>query len=281
MSDISPSAIQTDAEFERLVSEAASSEEIKKLMLDRALAQNLVRRDEFNPSVILPVEKPATAARVAHRVTINGESHIFEGKDEAEANAAELAYLRSLTPPTAAQHRDDAVRFTADQGKCDEAAAQLSETEAAELIRRTQLETDFKAGRVSTEQFLLESGALQRAIDARAEQIRAEEKNSTQFKQSWADATEEFKRAHPEWDQWATEENKMKMAETLLAMGATDVASVENMNRAYHWLKENNKLVESPDYAVQKKISSANSVEEIRNALNSPGARSSGYFGGR
>jgi hypothetical protein len=202
VSEISPSSIgENDAEFARRISECLNVEQMKTVRDEFLLKKNLARPDEFNADVLIPIEQPATTGRVAHRITIDGESHIFEGANEAEASAAELAFLRTL-PTTAAQPRDDAGRFfrTA-QGAADEAAAAKEEAEAIRISNAAELELRFKRSEVSAAEYLEQSGAIEKHLEKQGISVDALKAQSAQMAAStayvatWKEATSAFLRS--------------------------------------------------------------------------------------
>jgi hypothetical protein len=266
-----------DKAFEDKIRKATSAEEIKVLMSERAITLGIIQQNEFGELIPVSAEQqPPT--RFTKNITVNGVSKTVEGNSPEELQAAELEYMRSIFPTNdaaranreaAAQSRDDAGRFTEDPGALDEA-------EAARIVNLADLELKFKRGELNTADYLEQSGALEQALQKRESGFR--------YQQSWADATTEFLQAYPEWKvQWGTDANMQQMAKVLLKMGAAGDGvepSAENMKSAYEWLKQNDKLVLSPDGETHRTIGEANSVEEIRNALGiNERARNAMLFG--
>ena len=105
------------------------------------------------------------------------------------------------------------------------------------------------------------------------------EKQAERVTSSWKSATDEFLAGSGNW--WPDGEiNMKKMGKVLIEMGAEDSPSTENLRRAAEYLRDSNQLVESPEVAAQQRIGSAQSVEEIREALGrSKDGRSSSVFG--
>jgi hypothetical protein len=276
VSNISKSPLESDQEFEKAVAAATSAEEIKQILRDRALATSLVTPDPFDDKILHVVEQPAST-KIVRSISVDGQTFHLEGNSEAEITAKELEVLRGLkTQSSLTFHRDadrdERGRFTADQGKADEA-------EALRISNAAELELKFKRGDISTADYLEQSGALATALDKHLERVTAQKAENETVQQSWAAATTEFRRTHPEWDQWATEENKMAMAQTLEAMGAADEPSAENMSRAYAWLLENKKLVESPTFTVERQISEARTPQELDEILGKNERARNSMFG--
>jgi hypothetical protein len=280
MSKLNENPMENDAELTRRISECNSGPEIQKVLAeyynDQLVATGRVKRDDLNKDVLH--EQPATAPRVAKTITVGGVTKVIEGANAEEVAAAELAYLRSIQPNTA-QPRDEATgRFTAaEQGKIDE-AAQL------EIVRKSEVELKFKRGELSTKDYLLESGALQEALDAHAEKVQAEERGDKQLHAEWESASAEFLRSTPEWPGGI--ENLKLISSVLDEMGAGEYPDVENLRRAYRHLKDNNLLVENAEVTLQTKLANASTQQEIRDLLQmderARSAQSSGgFFGGR
>jgi hypothetical protein len=268
MSDISPSKITTDAEFERTIANA-SFEEIKSLMAARAIQQGLVKRDQYDPNVLIPTEPGTAPQKFARAVTINGMKHIIESDSElglekavGDLFRAELQPAASATQQTEVA-RDDRVRFTSEQGRLDE----------AELVRQSDLELRWKRGEISSDVYLTESGALDRALQAQGIDPNAlREVSGKKFEQSWADATELFKARHPDWI--GGNENRDLIGQILVDNRLVDsedkLAALES---AYNHARDNN-LLETE--TLETRIAGAGSVEQIREVL---GRGSSSLFG--
>jgi hypothetical protein len=99
MSDISKSALgeKFDAEFEAQVAACKTSEEIKALMQERAVAMGHVVRDKYDPSVLL-VNPDAVAQpqKFAKSITVDGQKRIFEANSELELEKSIGDYFRAL-----------------------------------------------------------------------------------------------------------------------------------------------------------------------------------------
>jgi hypothetical protein len=288
VSDLSPSSIKTDAEFNKLIEEAPSAEIIKKLMMDRALAQGIVVPDPMNPNVLLPVESPAAptphvSGKHATTITVNGKLHVFEGATKQEADAKQLEFFRSLNPTTPAEPaRDEAGRFTAaDQGKRDEA-------EAAEIARKANLELAFKRGDIPVAEYIAQSGAIESYLENQGvsvemlKQQSAERTAAKQYEQSWAEASTAFRNSPAGADWPGGQDNLARIGSIIEQLGDAnpDIEredKVQVLTHAWNIMKRND--------AQTKALEEAKTPEDIRTALgmNSRDIRggSSSLFGTR
>jgi hypothetical protein len=267
MSDLSPSDIKTDAEWEKLIAEAPTAEMIKKLCYDRAVEQGLVGFDAVGAMV--PLDKPAATETVTATININGVEKKFTGKDSADLDRQQIEYFRSLENAQAAP-RDEKGRFTADQGKADEAAAAAEEARQNELVRRSRLEIEFRSGRLSSADYLAQTGAIEEHLAAQGIDLEslkeqaAEKAASKAYEQTWAEATTKFLKS-PEGADWpGGEENLARMADIIKRIGEVN-PDIEKEDKtavlAHCWgiMKRNDKQI--------KDIESATSVEDIRAAI--------------
>jgi hypothetical protein len=282
--------LRMDAAFEEQIKNA-SFEEIKEMMIQRAVDLGIFKR-ENDPSILTPVEQPATAPRKAKSITVNSVTKVIEGADDAEVTALELEYLRSLaTTSSNEKPRSPDGRFTAEHGRSDENAARAEEADAAaEIIRKSNLELAFKRGEISASDYIDQSGAVASYLEKQGVPIdelkaQVEEKSNKKYEAGWEAATKEFLATTPGWP--GGDENRDLVGALLIEMHAEHHPSVENMRIAYEHLRKNGLLVENPETTaiIQQKMGLANSVEEIRalrggDARTNEAVRSSGYFGG-
>jgi hypothetical protein len=142
MSDISPSSITTDAEFEKQIA-GADFETIKTLMAERAVQQGLVQRDAYDPSVLIPVESGTAPQKFFRAVTIKGQTQIVEAESEiALEKAVGNLYRADLQPAAGRPVRNSATDLVVEQGKHDEDTAANPEQRAA-------LDLQFQLGQIS------------------------------------------------------------------------------------------------------------------------------------
>jgi hypothetical protein len=257
------SRITTDAEFERAVAAASSAEEIKTLMHDRAVQLGIVVPDLYSPDVLLPVDQP-TPKRFGKSVTVDGQKRFFEADSELELEREIGNYFRETlaaqeTNPARQQQqqsRDESTgRFVpADQGHAEEDA-----------FVRADLELRFKRGEISTDEYLAQSGAIERHLAAQGVDMEAlREVGAKKFEQSWEQATQEFLQS-PLGRTWVGgEENKNILGQLIASNNLSETDDkVGALAAAFEFAKENGLLVENPEVEVRKAISGATSFEEI------------------
>ena len=253
------SGIKVTPEMEKAL-ETASTEQIKEIFRDAAIKQHLVVPDIYNPQVLLPVEPGMQPRSFAKSVTVNGVKHILEGATETELLQNETAlYRRLFSEPASAgteQPRDPATgqfRATAEQNN----------NSATQVERDAELRARILRGDATNDD-LVEHYLQSRGIDPAALQ-----KITTQaYQENWNAAVQDFL-ASSDWP--GSEANMRRLGDKLIEMGATDKPSVETLQRAYAELKKNNQLVENEEVAREKKIASARTPEELREALGYQG----------
>jgi len=69
MSDISPSAIKTDAALEESLKNASTPDEMKAILAEAAVRQGLVTRDYYDPSVLIPADRTAASTKFTKSIT--------------------------------------------------------------------------------------------------------------------------------------------------------------------------------------------------------------------
>jgi len=260
------SRIKVDAALEEQIHDATNVEQLKAILREQALAQHLYVPDALNASVLHEVD--VAAPRFAKTVEIGGVKHVIEGASELEVEQKLGEFYRTTfqqPAETTEQARNERGQFTAAQGKIDEA-------EQLEVLAKAELELKFKRGELSTDDYLTQSGAIERHLAEQGVSMESlRDASANQLRASWEQATSEFQQTE-EGRRWpGGPENFRKLGNLLQEMGAADFPNAENIRLAVVYLRENNLLEESPD----SKISEANSVEEIREALG----RSSSFFG--
>ena len=222
MSDINPSAIgeSFDAEFEKAVANCSTAAEISELMKNRSVAMGLVKRDIYSPDVLIPVENPIPS-KVGKVVVLNGVKHPLIAENEDSLRAQELeVYRRALSgqQPAAAATRDDRGRFIPEEHIAD----------------TTHIESDLVA------RSLREQG-----IDPDA----LREFTASREEQGWAQATEAFRDAHPEWV--GGNSNVQVIGEILIspdnAAAFTGLSKLDCIEKAYQHAVQNDMLHENPE----------------------------------
>src|SRR5579863_6862441 len=171
MSDINPSALgeQFDAEFQAKLNACETPEAIKTLMHQQELARGLRVPDAFDETLLHLVDTPQPRG-FAKVVTVNGVKHVLEGSTETELLQNEVKLYHELFQPAAAgteqQPRDPATgqfRATADQ---DGNAASAADP-ALEAARQADLRAQMLRGEISVDEYALQSGAIERALQDR------------------------------------------------------------------------------------------------------------------
>jgi len=263
------SAIKVNSTLEEKIFNAKTSVEVSELLRAASVEQGLAVSDRFDPTILLPVDRPApgTPRSFAKSVTVDGEKHIFESATEEGANAKLLAFIRESANDPAERPRDsESGRFVAARTELDAVAA-------------ADLEIKLRTGQISTETYLAESGAIERHLENLGVSVESLKAASAQtYQQSWQQATETFLKT----SDWPGGDENLKIASRLMSEnGLQDKPSVETLLRVYAHMKEHNLLVENPVTAAHAKIGAANTVEEIREAAMASQGRSSSMFGHR
>lgn len=256
-------AIRLSAEDERKIANMTEGELIQ-YMHTLAEQQGLATRDPFSNELIhteLSQNAPRTLSRA---LTINGTTYTIEGADEKELLDAELSLHRQLQQEQEQVARDERGRFVSQQQAATESA------------RNAELELAFKRGQISTDEYLSQSGAIERHLAELGIDVASlREVSGRGFQQRWSDAAESFRASHPEWQ--GGEAAKNALGQKLIAMGLVDEPSVESLNAAYEALQREGGLPDNPEIAVSQKIGEAKSFQDIQAAL---GRTSSSVFGG-
>jgi hypothetical protein len=268
MSDISPSSIRTDAQLEKALKEASTSEEMKVILAEAAVSQGLVRRDIYDPSVLIPTGLPQPR-RFAKSIEVGGVKKFFEGDSEIEVERDIAEFFRQQLKATTTETRteltrDERGRFTADQGKASE-----------NVVDKVELELMFKRGEISAADYLEQSGAIERHLESRGisvDDLKAsvQEKQAERYAQSWESATQEFLNS-PEGASWpGGQENLKTVGELIQQMDAENAEDkLEALTQAFRYMRENNLVAENPELTARTKLSEAQSVEEIRQIASS------------
>jgi hypothetical protein len=260
MSDVSKSAIgeRFDADFETAIANAASAEEIKKLMTEKALATlpRVIHRDYYDPSVIVVDEKELAKVvpqqRLAKTITVNGNSYTVEGSTELELAQSESRLFKELLSPEATQ-RTEQSRDSQTGRYVPAEPAQTPE----EIARVAELRMAMVRGDLSPEEFLVQSGSYERYS-----QRRENEKVFT----GWKSATDEFLHSTEGADWPGGQDMLNRMGEKLLSLGYDGNPSAESLVRAWE-------IIKAEDYETEigKKASEARNPYELKNALQ-PGS---------
>jgi hypothetical protein len=271
MSGLTPenSAIQMTPELEKAVSEAPSAAAIAEILHQAAVDQKIVFR-ENDPSILSPVPAGTAPRKFAEVITdpVTGERKIFEGDTEADALKQATEYMKTLF----AKQRTASGEIRQQEQQRDPYTGQfISDADArvaaeADAIAKSELTRRFQNGEISPDVYLLETGAIDRAI------VRKQQEDAD-LQGSWQEATEEFLQG-PGSDWPGGEVNRRKMSDILQQMGAVNEPSVENLARAYKYMVENNLMQSSHEMEerkrqseLQQKISEATTPDQLRQIL--------------
>jgi hypothetical protein len=120
MSGLMPenSAIKVTKSLEQQLQGVTNVEQIKEIMREAALSQNLAHRD-WDPAILVPNEPSTTPSAFSRTVTIDGQTHTIKGATETELLQAETAIYRAamaqpaITTQQTEQPRGTDGRFTA------------------------------------------------------------------------------------------------------------------------------------------------------------------------
>jgi hypothetical protein len=243
------SPITLSAEQENHVGTLETTEEITRYMKQLALEQGLIRPLNEGSQILVDVPQSARPQQVTKTITVNGETKRFTGATEAEVDAAQIAFFRTLNSQQR-PHDPATGQFVspADQGKRDKDAAVRTAAAA-------DLELRWKRGEISGSEYLEKSGAMEtylanRGLDVESLKAAAEEKRAdAQVVQSWDEATKQFIKNNPDWP--GGENLKTAMAYKLAELGLTGEPSVESLERAYNAL------------AMETEMAKANTASEM------------------
>jgi hypothetical protein len=185
------------------------------------------------------------------QVTINGETYTASGKTESEMLRQESAIYQSLLEKTGAatpsdpRGRDAAGRFVAERTEADI----LADTELTLKLQRGELNL---------------AGAVD-AVIARRDGAVAD---GVAFESSWADATVQFRQAHPEWDRFAGEDATKVIGQLIADNDLMDAPNkAEAMERCFAHAVKHDLIHQSSQAELHDALGNANSPEEIRRLL--------------
>lgn len=226
----------------------ANAEEIKSIMRQAMLDQKLATAPDFwHPEDLEPTELSTHANNRSKTVTVNGKTYTISGSTEQELADAELRLFREIMNPQQPvqqpQQRDDLGRFT-------------------------PIEDPVLTGAV--EGYLRNRGINPEDLQEVAGQG---------YKARWSDSAARFRERHPEWDNFASEENMRRLGEKVFELGLDDSPTPESLEAAYVALARENALTDNPNVALARQIGSMDNIEDIR-ALSRQilGQPSSGFF---
>ena len=243
-------------------------EEMKAYLRTVAESQQLVYRDAFDQNVIHENENPPEQpTQFTKRVLVDGKSLEFAGPTELDVERAIGDYFRG----------EQAAR---ESGETTTRQAATTETESPEQIQnRVETELRFRRGELSVKEYIEQSGAVKEYLaDQGVDMESLRQVSGQNFERSWASATEEFMQT-PEGQTWeGGEENKNIIGKIIADADLVDEPSVDTLQRAVRFARENHMLVSNPELDRNRKIAEATTPEQIREAL---GARDATTIFGR
>jgi hypothetical protein len=260
------SAIKLDASLEEKIHAASSQYEIAELLKEAACSQSLCVRDKYSPDILLALDRPApgTPTAFVKTVTVEGTTHHFEGATDAEANEKLLAFVRETANEPAERPRE----------RDSESGRFVARTD--DPVAMAELEIKLRTGQISTEQYLSESGAIERHLEAQGVSIEAlKAATNERTTAGWQSATQEFLQTS-DWP--GGERNRDLLGQVLIKMGAAESPNAENLKRAYQYMRDNDLLVPNAELEAVKAIGAATSPEALRAAAQASQGRSSSMF---
>jgi hypothetical protein len=265
------SRIQLTPEQEKHISKI-QPEEIKQYLRTIAESQGLIYRDAFDHNIIHEVENPTLApTRFTRNVRIDAREIAVEADSELELERKVGDMYRG-----AQAVREEEAATTTRQ------AAPTATESAEQIANRVELELAFKRGTITTQEYLERSGAVTEYLEKQGvpiEDLReaVQEKSSTRFEKSWANATQEFLNSREGADWPGGNENLEIIGQKLQQLGLTDAEDkVQALAQAYAAMKQSGTVQENTELTQRQKIEEATSSNQIHEILS--GSRFSTMF---
>jgi hypothetical protein len=240
----------------------ASPEELKSILANAALQQNLVTPDPYNSNLLHPTALADHAPqKFGKYITINSTKYLVEGDSpEALANAE-----------TALYQQDAQGRFVAEPTAAEKAAGEL------QAANRADLELAWKRGDITAEQYLEQSGAINTYLTEHGIIPEALATVSDAiYQNTWQAATEQFLNSE-EGASWPGGSENLAIASKLLEQNPDlmNNPSADALAAVWNYMRENDLAVPNPEVTQQQQISEATNVADIRAALGRPDGSSS------
>lgn len=278
------SAIRLTADDEAKIA-TMDGEQIKLFMREVALRDHLISLDPYSGDPIptpLADNAPKRFAKTIS-VKIDGVPHkeIVEADSPEALLRAENDYLARLLAEPASQSSEPMRSEQPREAATGRFASPTpdDDADAADIAARAEIELRFKRGEISTDQYLAESGAIERHLQSIGVDIPELQQRG------WENATEEFRARHPEWQ--GGEAAKSAMANAVISLGLDSEPSVATLEKAYNHLLSTNSLPANPELQREQEYLKAldaatdpRQVHEIT-AKYYGGRGSSSIFGGR
>ena len=243
------SSINVNADLEKAIRGAVSTEDLKAAILKEAEVQGQAAAQVAQAAQDVK-DKEAAAAKAAadapqtfeRTITIGGKNFTFQDESELGLerqvnNALTVAYNLRESTEMRNEPAVDAAAIAANEQK----AADLRAAELADL------ETKFKRGDISTAEYLEKSGAVEdylgkHGLSTKALKEVVEDREVTKEEQSWAQATEVFRNSAAGADWPGGAQNLQIIGMELTAhpelLDAED--KVAALAQAYQYMKEKN-----------------------------------------
>lgn len=247
------SAITVTPELEKAVAACSTPSEIAGVMRDFAVRQGVAVQNadgELVPTGVNPPQK------FGGYITVDGVKTYVEGSSPEELQEK----MREAMAPRASteQAREERGRFT-DREQTHQP------TDAERAAAQADLELKFKRGQITTDEYLAQSGAIERHLEAQGISVSAlQEASASAYQNEWATATQKFL-SDPSNDWPGGDQNRDTLAKIIAAnpelLDADD--KVAALTAAHNFAKENNLLVANPETELSQKLAHATSPEEI------------------
>ncbi len=267
MSDISPAALKLTAEQEAKVSTMERGDDIAEFLKEISVQNGLLKRD-WDPALLIPVAPGTVPKSYGRTVTIDGRKHIVEAATEIDLERAVSDLYRSAMQPAATTTTRQTEQPPVNQANADQKAA---------------LSLEFQMGRITPEEYLQQSGAMDQylanqGIDIDSLREVTASKQGERIAQSWQEGTAAFLNSSEGAD-WPGGQENLQIASNLIAENP-ELMDTENKADAlaavWNYMKEHNLTV----VPAENRIASANSMSEILDATGyNERVRSSSIFG--
>jgi hypothetical protein len=254
-----PSEIKMTPALQAKIAACKTTEEMQEFLHQASIDQGIAVRSIDDPNQLLSVpENERPPATISKTITVNSKTYEISGENETELARAEADCYRQIFAPPAEQPRDESGRFVSSvPARTPEDSARVAELRM-QMIR----------GEISGEEFLLQSGEFQRVQQVQNEQREFNEQN--QFRNSWTDATTEFKSNHSDWKGGVELTNRV--GEKLIELELSDNPSAESLESAWAAIQ-----AEDSEAATTEKLANAQSPDAVLEALGRN--KYSGMFG--
>jgi hypothetical protein len=235
--------MKSDAALDRDVNAANTPDEIKELLyraVERSASLGVTRDPVTGQFVSRQRTEAASAAnepRLFERtVTVGGQNFTFSDYTQ-EGLETQIRSAREVY-----EHLEES--------RAEEPEPTAAEIEAArqrKLFNDTQAQIELQTGQITVAQFLEKTGAVgdylaSEGIDIAQLRDQAQQQETKNYEQSWAQAVEKFLAVDGPGADWPGGKNQKLIETALVALGLSDQPSVESLAKAYDYLKQNGTL---------------------------------------